>query len=99
MTQDGWYLLPICSTLWIFLRSRKGNLMSDWLANCFMRVIFILWVLDWFYVCIDRLRSVLVLAFASDAVLDRYNDLAFGADSSYHPGATSNCLQLFSWEA
>jgi hypothetical protein len=72
---------------------------ADWLDDRITRLIRALRVLDHAYALFDRARSALVLAFASDAVLDRYNDLAFAVDSSYRPGASDYYPELFPWEA
>ena len=37
------------------------------------------------YRAFDHLRSELILAFVTDAVLDRFNDLAFGTIREYRP--------------
>jgi SAM-dependent methyltransferase len=46
----------------------------------------------------DRLRSELVLAFASDRTLDRFNDLAYASAPDYDPSGTSFRAYLFPWE-
>jgi SAM-dependent methyltransferase len=46
----------------------------------------------------DRLRSELVAATASDAVLDRFNDLAYGRTDAYRPDTGSFREYLFPWE-
>jgi SAM-dependent methyltransferase len=46
----------------------------------------------------DRLRSELVAATASDSVLDRFNDLAYGRTNTYRPDTGSFRAYLFPWE-
>jgi len=72
--------------------------MSPWLAECFARIIFSTRLIDKAYRAIDRARSALVLALASDAVLARFNDLAYGADVAYRPDSPSFRHGLFPWE-
>jgi len=44
------------------------------------------------------MRSELVAAVASEAVLDRYNDLAYGGTETYRPETDSFRQYLFPWE-
>ena len=46
----------------------------------------------------DRLRSELVLAFASNRTLDRFNDLAYSSAPDYDPAVASFRAYLFPWE-
>jgi SAM-dependent methyltransferase len=46
----------------------------------------------------DRLRSELVAALASDAVLDRFNEIAYGATQAYRPDTEEFRAYLFPWE-
>lgn len=46
----------------------------------------------------EAARVELVLALASDRFLERYNDLAYGATSAYHPGSPDYRDELFAWE-
>jgi SAM-dependent methyltransferase len=46
----------------------------------------------------DRLRSELVLAFASDRTLDRFNDLTYARAPDYDPSGASFRAYLFPWE-
>jgi hypothetical protein len=46
----------------------------------------------------DRLRATLVQALASDAVLDRCNDLSYGKALSSRPDSTGFRAYLFPWE-
>jgi hypothetical protein len=62
----------------------------------FIRATFLL---DRAYVAMDRARAVLVTAFASDEVLAAYNDLTYGATSTYDAGAPQFREKLFNWEA
>jgi hypothetical protein len=47
----------------------------------------------------DRLRSFLVTCAATDAVLDAYNDLTYGATRVYDASAPEFRERLFNWEA
>jgi hypothetical protein len=53
---------------------------------------------DWIYRMADKARSELVAALASDAVLDRFNDIAYGGTRSYRPDTSSFRAYLFPWE-
>lgn len=53
---------------------------------------------DWLYRATDRARSELVTALASDEVLDRFNDIAYGGSRSYRPETSSFRAYLFPWE-
>lgn len=55
-------------------------------------------VIDRAYRTFDRGRSELVAALASDAVLDRFNDVAYGRTGAYHPDAPVFRAYLFPWE-
>lgn len=46
----------------------------------------------------DRLRSELVAALASDAVLDRFNEIAYGQTQSYRPDTADFRAYLFPFE-
>jgi 2-polyprenyl-3-methyl-5-hydroxy-6-metoxy-1,4-benzoquinol methylase len=46
----------------------------------------------------DRLRSELVAGLASDAVLDRFNEIAYGQTQAYRPDAPDFRAYLFPWE-
>ena len=46
----------------------------------------------------DSLRSLLVARFASDGVLDAFNELAYGAAAIYKPDAPTYRSELFRWE-
>jgi len=46
----------------------------------------------------DRVRSALVTRFASDSVLDAYNELTYDATSVYDAGSPSFRRGLFNWE-
>jgi hypothetical protein len=49
------------------------------LSRAGARLIRATFLLDRAYLAVDRARSALVTAFASDAVLAAYNDLTYGA--------------------
>ena len=46
----------------------------------------------------DRLRSALVVSFASDRFFDEYNSLAYSATENYQPGSEAFRSGLFDWE-
>lgn len=56
-------------------------------------------LLDRAYRWLDRGRSLLVTAYASDEVLAAYNDLTYGATSVYDAAAPQFRQKLFEWEA
>jgi hypothetical protein len=62
------------------------------------RVILATSAVDRTYRRFDRLRSELVSAFASDAVLDHVNDLAYGRTDAYRPDRAAFREYLFPWE-
>jgi hypothetical protein len=47
---------------------------------------------------LDRVRSALVVRFASNGALDAYNDLAYGTSTHFTPGGRGFRPQLFAWE-
>jgi 2-polyprenyl-3-methyl-5-hydroxy-6-metoxy-1,4-benzoquinol methylase len=55
-------------------------------------------VIDNGYRRFDRLRSEVVAALASDAVLDRFNEIAYGQTHAYRPDTTDFRAYLFPWE-
>lgn len=46
----------------------------------------------------DQLRSEFVLAFATERMLDEYNNIAYGHDASYRPSSDGFRGYLFPWE-
>jgi hypothetical protein len=72
--------------------------MHSWLAEICARLILATRFIDKSYRVIDRARSALVLALASDAVLVRFNSLAFGGDETYQPSSSMFRGYLFPWE-
>jgi len=72
--------------------------MTTWLAECFARLILASKVIDKSYKAIDRARSALILGFASEAVANCFNDLAYDRDLSYHPESPTFRRGLFAWE-
>jgi hypothetical protein len=72
--------------------------MPAWLAEGFARLILASRFIDKSYSIIDRARSALILAFAPEAVLTCFNDLAYGRDVSYHPETPAFRRGLFAWE-
>jgi len=72
--------------------------MSDRWAKRGARLIFALRLFDRAYNIMSGARSTVVLALASEAVLDRYNDLAYAAGGFYRPDSAIFYPHLFSWE-
>jgi hypothetical protein len=72
--------------------------MQFWLAEVGARLILATRFIDKSYDVIDRARSVLVLAVASDAVLARFNCLAYGGSEMYQLGSSTFRRHLFLWE-
>jgi hypothetical protein len=72
--------------------------MPAWLAECFARLILASRFIDKSYSVIDRARSTLILAFAPEAVVTCFNDLAYSRDVSYHPESPTFRRGLFAWE-
>jgi hypothetical protein len=68
------------------------------LAAPVARALFLTRVFDWLYRMADRVRSELVSGLASDAVLDRFNDIAYARERSYQPDKSSFRAYLFPWE-
>src|SRR5262245_29124446 len=71
--------------------------MQSWLAEVGARLILATRFIDESYRLIDRARSTLVLALASDAVLARFNVLAYGRLEAYQLGSSA-FRHLFPWE-
>jgi hypothetical protein len=67
-------------------------------ASAAARALYATRAADWFYRAADRARSELVAAWASDDVLDRFNDMAYASTRSYRPGDASFRAYLFPWE-
>jgi hypothetical protein len=72
--------------------------MPAWLAECFARLILASRFIDKSYSVIERARSALILAFAPEAVVTRFNDLAYSRDVSYNPDSPAFRRGLFAWE-
>ena len=72
--------------------------MQPWLAEGCARLILATKFIDKSYRAIDRARSALVLALASDAVLARFNCLAYGNIEAYHPDSSAFRRHLYPWE-
>jgi SAM-dependent methyltransferase len=68
------------------------------LSSLGARLIWATSAIDRAYRRFDRLRSELVAGTASEAVLDRYNDLAYGRTDAYRPDSGSFREYLFPWE-
>jgi hypothetical protein len=69
-----------------------------WATDLAARFIHASRLIDRVYRKIDRLRSRLVLRYASDSVLDRYNELAYGSSDEYRPESRAFRAYLFPWE-
>jgi hypothetical protein len=76
----------------------KESFMQSWLAEVGARLILSTRFIDELYRLIDRARSALVLALASDAVLARFNCLAYGGRETCQPGSPAYLRHLFPWE-
>jgi hypothetical protein len=76
---------------------RKGGA-PDWLLDGVVRAIRATAAVDQAYRFFHRARCELVLALASEALLDRYNDLAYSRDAAYRAGSPSFREHLFPWE-
>lgn len=63
-----------------------------------VRLIRATFLLDRAYARLDRLRSSVILALASDSVLDQFNDWVYSRADAYRPGTTSFRRQLHPWE-
>jgi len=72
--------------------------MQSWLVELAARLILATRIIDKSYRTIDKARSALVLALTSDAVLVRFNCLAFGGDKTYEAGSSVFRSYLFRWE-
>jgi hypothetical protein len=72
--------------------------MQSWLVDLCARLILATTFIDKSYRIIDKARSALVLALASDAVLARFNCLAFGRDETYQPDSSVFRSYMFPWE-
>lgn len=72
--------------------------MNSWLAEWGARCILASRRVDRAYRFFDKFRSELVLAVASDAVLDKFNDLSYGETDSYRPDSEGFRQYLFPWE-
>jgi hypothetical protein len=55
-------------------------------------------IIDRAYQRFDRLRSMVVLAFASDRFLDAYSTLAYGSTAAYRADSPAFRQGLFAWE-
>jgi SAM-dependent methyltransferase len=66
--------------------------------NLVARVIQATTAVDWVYRRFDRLRALLVTAYATDAALGAYNDLVYGATPIYDASQAGFRERLFDWE-
>src|SRR5262245_3226997 len=72
--------------------------MQEWLIEAGVRLIQATRLVDKLYWNFDRARSALVLACASDAVLARFNRLAYAGIDPFHPESPAFRRYLFAWE-
>jgi SAM-dependent methyltransferase len=72
--------------------------LSDRLNSLGARLICATLAVDTAYQRFDRLRSELVLALASEGVLDRYNDRIYGTTNTYRADSPAFRRPLFPWE-
>jgi hypothetical protein len=63
-----------------------------------LRLILATLAVDRWHARLDRLRSTLILAFASDAALDRFNEWAYSRAETYRPGSEGFRRHLYPWE-
>lgn len=68
------------------------------LASTIARALHLTRVFDWVYAAAYRARSELVAAWASEEMLDRFNDIVYASSPSYHPDAASFRAYLFPFE-
>jgi hypothetical protein len=71
---------------------------QTWQGSLGARLLTATGVVDRAYRLFDRLRSEIVASLASDEVLDRFNDLAYGGASSYQAQSTAFRSYLFPFE-
>jgi hypothetical protein len=78
--------------------TREWIRVRNWYSSCGARLILATRALDKAYVLFDRIRSEFILAVASRAVIERFNDLSYGKGSSYDPASPEFRKYLFPWE-
>jgi hypothetical protein len=67
-------------------------------ADCGARLILATRAIDKAYRLFNKIRSEFVLAVASGAVIERFNDLSYGKTNSYDPASSEFRKYLFPWE-
>ena len=72
--------------------------MDNLLDRCKLRLLLSMQSVEKAYSIYTWFVSELALAIASDVVLDRYNDLAYGTNTSYRPDLADFRRYLFPWE-
>ena len=72
--------------------------MRKWYADCGAWLILATRAIDKAYRLFDKIRSEFVLAVASGAVIERFNDLSYGKTNSYDPASSEFRKYLFPWE-
>jgi SAM-dependent methyltransferase len=77
---------------------REWVRVRNWYADFGARLIFATRAIDKAYRLFDKIRSEFVLAVASGAVIERFNDLSYGKTNSYDPASSAFRKYLFPWE-
>src|SRR4051794_28023998 len=78
--------------------SLTGDPARGMVADLGARLILATRIVDAAYRRFDRARALLVIGLAPDAVLDRFNDLAYGGDEAYAATTSAFRAYLFPWE-
>jgi hypothetical protein len=78
--------------------TREWIRVGNWYADCGARLILATRAIDKAYRLFDKIRSEFVLAVASGAVIERFNDLSYGKTTSYDPASSAFRKYLFPWE-
>src|SRR5262245_37648720 len=76
----------------------RNFIMPAWIAEFCAVLILANKVIDKSYSAIERARSALILGFASEEIINCFNDLTYGRDLSYHPESPTFRRGLFAWE-
>ena len=67
---------------------REWIIVRKWYADCGARLILATRAIDKAYRLFNKIRSEFVLAVASGAVIERFNDLSYGKTNSYDPASS-----------
>jgi hypothetical protein len=79
-------------------KRREWTGVGSWYADCGARLILATRAIDKAYRLFNKIRSEFVLAVASGAVLERFNDLSYGKTNDYDPASPAFRKYLFPWE-